>query len=110
MTFKTIAATAALLALFGFASAADASGCRVKVYWDANFGGESWTTDHDVNWVGDHWNDQISSIKVFSGVWEFYWDTQYGGESMRLHPGRYSYVGDHWNDQISSFRCVHPTD
>ncbi len=110
MRFTTIAAAAALVSLFGLSSAADAGGCRVRVFWDANYGGESFATNHDVPWIGDHWNDQISSIRVISGVWDFYWDTNYGGERLHLHPGNYAYVGDHWNDQISSFRCVHPTD
>jgi hypothetical protein len=108
MRFRIIAAAAALVSLFGFSSAADAGGCKVKVYWDINFGGAHFTTDRAVPWVGNHWNDQISSIKVIWGVWEFYRDIHYGGESMRLSRGNYAYVGDHWNDQISSFRCVHP--
>ena len=80
--------------------------CQVIVFWDANFQGEQWRTTHDSYFVGQHWNDQISSIQVLSGVWEFYWDAAYKGEVMRLGPGSYGYVGDHWNDQISSFRCV----
>jgi len=82
-------------------------GCDVIVYWDANFRGQSWRTQHDQTYVGDHWNDQISSIRVLSGYWEFFWDINYGGERMRLGPGDYAFVGNHWNDQISSFRCVH---
>jgi hypothetical protein len=84
-------------------------GCDVIVYWDADFKGESWETDRNQRFVGNHWNDQISSIRVIAGVWQFYWDADYGGEMMDLRPGDYRYVGDHWNDQISSFRCVRPT-
>ena len=87
----------------------DARGCVIQVFWDANYGGESWTVSNDTPWVGDHWNDQISSVKVIAGVWDFYWDAQYQGEVFRTGPGNYSYVGDHWNDQLSSFRCEHPT-
>jgi hypothetical protein len=86
----------------GFAQARDV--CDV-VYWDANFGGESMRSQGDISYVGNHWNDQISSIRVLSGFWEFYWDADYRGEVLRLGPGNYPYVGDHWNDQISSFRC-----
>lgn len=81
----------------------------IQVFWDANYGGESWTVSDDTPWVGDHWNDQISSVKVIAGVWAFYWDAQYQGEVFRTGPGNYSYVGDHWNDQFSSFRREHPT-
>jgi Beta/Gamma crystallin len=84
-------------------------GCDVIVYWDADLKGESWQTDRDQRYVGNHWNDQISSIEVLAGVWSFYWDSDYNGEAMDLRPGVYRYVGHHWNDQISSFRCVRPT-
>ncbi|HXM00453.1 MAG TPA: beta/gamma crystallin-related protein [Rhizomicrobium sp.] len=102
-------AAAAVMALYALPGAAQAGGCRAVVYWDIDYGGERFVTDHDVSYVGDHWNDKISSIKVISGEWEFFWDANYGGEALRLGPGRYRYVGDHWNDQISSFRCVRPT-
>jgi hypothetical protein len=80
--------------------------CQVSVYWDADFKGERWDTDQNQPYVGNHWNDQISSIRVVSGTWRFYWDAKYGGEMVELKPGEYRYVGNHWNDQISSFRCV----
>jgi len=80
--------------------------CVVSVYWDANFKGEQWDTEQNQTYVGNHWNDQISSIRVVSGTWRFYWDANYGGEMVELKPGEYRYVGAHWNDQISSFRCV----
>jgi hypothetical protein len=84
---------------------AQGGGCDVIVYWDANFGGESLRSQGDMSYVGNHWNDQISSIRVLAGFWEFYWDADYRGEVLRYGPGNYPYVGDHWNDQISSFRC-----
>ncbi|MGO9699201.1 MAG: beta/gamma crystallin-related protein [Xanthobacteraceae bacterium] len=80
--------------------------CAVSVYWDADFKGERWDTEQNQRYVGNHWNDQISSIRVISGTWRFYWDADYGGEMVELKPGEYHYVGGHWNDQISSFRCV----
>lgn len=80
--------------------------CHVVVYWDADFKGERWDTEQNQHYVGDHWNDQISSIRVVSGIWRFYWDADYGGEMIELKPGDYRYVDAHWNDQISSFRCV----
>jgi Beta/Gamma crystallin len=88
---------------------AQGQGCDVIVYRDADLKGESWQTDRDQRYLGNHWNDQISSIEVIAGVWAFYWDSNYGGAVMELRPGVYRYVGNHWNDQISSFRCVRPT-
>jgi hypothetical protein len=104
------AASFAALVLAGTAVSTPAqAGCSATVYFDANFRGESWHVRGDVPWVGNHWNDQISSVRIESGVWDFYFDKDYGGESERLRPGDYAFVGPHWNDQISSFRCVHPT-
>ena len=80
--------------------------CRVSVYWDGDFKGERWDTGQNQTYVGNHWNDQISSIRILSGTWRFYWDANYRGEMVELKPGEYRYVGNHWNDQISSFRCV----
>jgi hypothetical protein len=80
--------------------------CLVSVYWDADFKGEQWNTVQNQTYVGNHWNDQISSIRIVSGTWRFYWDANFGGEMLELKPGEYRYVGNHWNDQISSFRCV----
>ena len=49
---------------------------EVIVFWDANFDGESWATSFPVGWgysyVGDHWNDQISSVIVRCGQWQFF--------------------------------------
>ena len=87
----------------------EARGCLLQVFWDVDQGGESWTVAADTPWVGDHWNDQISSVKVIAGVWDFYWDANYQGEEFRTGPGSYRSVGDHWNDQLSSFRCERPT-
>ena len=106
MNFRNlVAAMAGALVLLVATPPAPALACEVTVYWDANFRGESLHTDGDMSYVGNHWNDQISSIRVRSGFWEFYWDADYRGEVLRLGPGEYAYVGDHWNDQISSFRC-----
>jgi hypothetical protein len=84
------------------------SGSSATVFWDADFRGQAWTLHGSIPYVGDHWNDRISSIVVHRGVWVFYWDDDFRGERLRLGPGEYAYVGDHWNDQISSARCVQP--
>jgi hypothetical protein len=83
--------------------------CLVIVYRDAGFSGESWAITDDQPYVGDRWNDQISSVRIVAGVWQFFWDANYGGEQFTSRPGDYPYVGNHWNDQISSMRCVRPT-
>ena len=76
---------------------------EVVVYWDANWGGDSFRTNLDINYVGDEWNDQISSIVVVSGTWQFFENANFGG-------GYYSFVENSdvniANDSISSFKIV----
>jgi hypothetical protein len=53
------------------------------------------------NYVGDHWNDKISSIACSPGcslqVWEYH---DFTGASRIVHPNSF-YVGDACNDDIS---------
>ena len=82
---------------------------EVVVYWDIKFGGADFRTNLNVNYIGDTWNDQVSSFIIVSGKWQFYRDRDFqvpvGGI---LGPGYYSWVEDYGipNDCISSFQCV----
>ena len=81
----------------------------VKIFTDAQFSGyASPSLNKSYSYVGDFWNDKISSIKVESGIWEFFEHANFKGKSFRLTPGDYSYVTNPWNDKISSFRQVAP--
>ena len=60
-------------------------------------------------YVGDHWNDQISSIACNRNAFcrlIVYEHRDYGGASRIFYPN-VQYVGDEWNDRISSMiaRC-----
>jgi hypothetical protein len=84
---------------------------EVVVYWDINFGGENWRTNLGWGYVGDHWNDQISSIVIVSGTWQFYEHAGFGGAASKpLGPGYYRWVEDPSvniaNDSISSFKII----
>jgi len=83
---------------------------EVVVYWDINFGGADWRTNLDWSYVGDNWNDQISSVIVISGTWQFFENSNYGGAAVTVGPGYYSFVENPAfnmaNDSISSFRVV----
>jgi hypothetical protein len=81
---------------------------EVILYWDADFGGESWRTNLNYSYVGDHWNDQTSSIIVVSGTWQFWRDANFqgiGDNPWILGPGYYNWVENVGipNDTISSF-------
>ncbi|WP_414619051.1 CAP domain-containing protein [Calothrix sp. CCY 0018] len=79
----------------------------IEIFVDANFsGGSSGPFNQDSSFVGDFWNDKISSIKVLFGTWEFFEDANFQGRSFRLTPGEYAFVGNEWNDIISSFKQV----
>jgi hypothetical protein len=39
-------------------------GTKVTLYEHINFGGKSVTVDHSMAWLGDRWNDKVSSLKV----------------------------------------------
>jgi uncharacterized protein YkwD len=79
----------------------------VEIFVDSNFSGTtSGALDQDYSYVGDFWNDQISSIKVYSGTWEFFEHANFQGRSFRLTPGEYSWVTNEWNDLVSSFKQV----
>jgi hypothetical protein len=88
---------------------------EVVVYWDANYGGAEFRTNLAIYYVGDNWNDQISSVVVVSGTWTFYENANFnqnGGAQVTVGPGYYSFVengcfgGGMQNDSISSFQPV----
>jgi Cysteine-rich secretory protein family/Beta/Gamma crystallin len=79
----------------------------VEIFTDANFSGtSSGSIDRDSPYIGDFWNDKISSIKIYSGTWEFFGDANFQGSSFQLTPGEYAWVTNEWNDLISSFKQV----
>ncbi len=81
---------------------------EIVIYEDINFGGASARTNLNWLYVGDFWNDKISSIIVVSGTWRFYADSYYRGFSKDLGPGYYSWVPNVGisNDSISSFQVI----
>jgi len=90
------------------ATAGTVSAAEVIVYESINFGGESFDSTYDQPYVGDHWNDKISSIKVVSGTWRFYESPNYGGRYWDLGPGGYSSVESVGipDNLISSFKQI----
>jgi Syncollin/Beta/Gamma crystallin len=78
-----------------------------RLYEHAGFGGEVKYVESgsDVTYIGNLWNDKVSSVQVTAGctlnVWEH---ANYGGRHS-TYGGRIPYVGDDWNDIISSFTC-----
>jgi hypothetical protein len=83
---------------------------EIVVYQDISFGGAEWRTNLDYSYVGDFWNDSISSVIVISGTWQFFENADFSGASTIVGPGYYSFVENPafnmQNDSISSFLVV----
>ena len=81
---------------------------EVEVYEHSDFRGRRWRTNLSYLYVGDAWNDIISSIIVVSGTWEFFEARDYFELSQRLGPGIYRNLNgmNIRNDTISSFKAV----
>lgn len=87
---------------------------EVVVYEHINFnsGQSGWEfrTNLEVVYIGDDWNDQISSIVVVSGTWRFYNNVGFdeSGGYKDLGPGAYARVEDYeiGNDTITSFKPI----
>jgi hypothetical protein len=84
--------------------------CQMTIFAEPNFAGAAAPTSDAQPALGEAgWLNQISSIQVQSGEWEFYADENYGGVSMRLDPGDYPNLAPEWTKRIGSFQCVQPT-
>lgn len=84
----------------------------LTVFENKDFQGNSWRTSSGYSYVGDEWNDRISSIIVHSGSFLFYEDSNYGSTNwgpVSLEPGQYSWVGNVGigNDSISSWKAFY---
>jgi hypothetical protein len=84
--------------------------CEMTIFADSSFGGLSAPTAENQPTLSQAgWLNEISSVQVQSGTWEFYADENFGGVSMRLSPGRYPDLPPEWTKRIGSFQCVEPT-
>ena len=89
---------------------------QIIVFKDAGFNqfGEGATMSFPPGWgysyVGDNWNDSISSVIVLSGTWQFFENAGFGGARATVGPGWYQFVEDPQfnmqNDTISSILCI----
>jgi Beta/Gamma crystallin len=84
--------------------------CQMTIFAEPNFAGAAAPTSEAQAALGEAgWLNEISSIQVQSGAWEFYADENFGGVSMRLDPGDYPNLAPEWTKHIGSFQCVQPT-
>jgi Beta/Gamma crystallin len=83
--------------------------CQLTIFADPNFAGLSAPTgDNQAALSQTGWRNEISSIQVQSGTWDFFSGEDFSGESMRLQAGPYPTLAPEWNKRIGSFMCVQP--
>jgi hypothetical protein len=85
---------------------------EIVIYEHIDFAEANERTNLNWYYVGDYWNDKISSIVIASGVWQFFQHWHYEGASWVLGPGYYRWVesANIPNDIISSFKCIQLTN
>jgi Beta/Gamma crystallin len=89
--------------------AAPATGCELLIYSEANFKGLSAPVDENQSSLSeDGWQNEIASVEIKSGTWDFYSDEDYAGEMMRLSAGSYPTLDPKWTKHIGSFMCSTP--
>ena len=81
---------------------------ELVVYDHVGFKGAYARTNLSFHYLGDFWNDRISSLIVVSGIWRFYRDEYYKGDYWDLGPGFYaSFFAAHGpDDVVSSFQAI----
>jgi len=87
---------------------APASGrCEVEVFADPKFAGLTAQSNTDQPKLGEAgWKNEIASVQVKAGTWDFFSEDDFAGENMRLAPGPYPDLGPQWTKRIGSFMCV----
>ena len=89
--------------------AAPATGCELLIYSEANFKGMAAPVGEDQPGLGEvGWQNEIASVEIKSGTWDFYSDEDYGGEMMRLSAGSYPMLDPKWSKHIGSLMCSAP--
>jgi Beta/Gamma crystallin len=83
--------------------------CEVAIYPEPSFAGTVVTTGEEQPRLSESgWQNQIASVQVRAGTWDFYTGENFTGETMRLPPGPYPTLGPEWTKHIGSFMCSQP--
>lgn len=87
--------------------AAPAGRCELTIFAEPGFTGLNAPTAEDQPRLAEvGWKNQIASVQVQAGTWDFFSEDEYSGENMRLAPGPYPQLGPDWTKRIGSFMCV----
>lgn len=91
----------------GGVTAASADGaCDLTIYELPEFKGLSAANQEDRPTLDEEgWKNEISSVEIRSGTWDFFTEDNYRGETMRLKPGRYTALNAVFSQRIGSLMC-----
>ncbi len=88
---------------------AQGKACELSIFSEPNFNGTNATANTEQPRLGEiGWQNQIASVRIASGTWDFFSDPEFTGETMRLPPGEYGDLGPQWSKHSGSFMCVQP--
>jgi hypothetical protein len=88
-------------------TAVPAGSCSLSIFSEANFAGDTDEATEDQPEL-DVWHNEIASLQVKTGTWDFYSEPDYQGDVMRLGPGQYPTLDAAWTKRIGSFMCASP--
>jgi len=84
-------------------------GCDISIFSEPDFRGTNATASDEQPFLSElGWQNQIASVQVKSGTWDFFSDPEFTGDTMRLQPGDYPDLGPQWTKRSGSFMCVQP--
>jgi len=96
-----------IVAALAAATAGLACAAEVTVFKQPQFTGDQLTLRRDTtNLAGAGFQDQISSLVVRSGRWQFCSQPQFNGDCIVLGPGEYPQLAQNMNHRIESAREV----
>ena len=92
------------------AAAPDAAGrLRAVDLLEPNYGGTNATSGDEQPRLAElGWANQVASIRVAAGTWDFFTEPDFTGEVVRFAPGDYPDLGPDWSRRAASFMCVQP--
>ncbi|MBA3272400.1 MAG: beta/gamma crystallin family protein [Chthoniobacterales bacterium] len=84
---------------------------EIVIYDHSGFKGAYARTNLSFLFLGEYWNDRISSLVIASGIWRFYRDEYYKGDHWDLGPGFYEcfFTDAGPDDVVSSFQAIELT-
>jgi hypothetical protein len=85
------------------------STCEMSIFSEPGFGGVNATSNGEQPHLSElGWQNQVASIKIASGTWDFFSGEEFTGEVMRYGPGEYPDLGPEWSRKAASFMCAQP--